>query len=428
MTIAQEIAAKFTTMDGYLTNIRNSLTTKSGSSQSSTPMSGMSAVIDNISPAWDRPADWYAMPTIPTNDQKCIILYNITQQMYHASFTCAAAYTVDWGDSVVENFSSGVTAQHTYTFANLTQTLANGQKQALISITPQAGQNLTSIDLTSLHSAYPAKSWISGAVEVSINAQFLTTLTLQTVTANRSKLFWLQSFGLHRSALTTANQLFSECYNLKHVSAMAIPNTVTNFSYMFRKCYSLTSMPLFDTSGGTTFSNMFNSCYSLTTIPQLNTSNGTDFSSMFSQCYSLKTIPLIDTAKGLNLSSMFGTCSSLISVPQLNTILCTNFSSMFSLCPIIVEVPILNMIAATNVTSMFSTCTYLQGGRMLNTPISISYASCNLYRDGIVDIFNGLPTVTNSSTITITGNPGVSSLTGPDNAIATGKGWTIITV
>lgn len=427
--ISEQVASKLTTLSNNLTSIRASLTSKTGTSHTSTPIGSLSGVIDGISvggSAWTRPEEWLSMPTITDVEQKCGIVYTITDTMFHASFTCAGAYTVDWGDSVTENFSTGSNAQHTYTFADITKTLANGNKQVLITITPQSGQNLTSIDLTSAHSAYPTKSWINGLTDIYINAPSLTTLVIFSVTALRSKAFNLQSFSLNKNSMTSMSQMLSECYALRKIGVLDT-SACLNFSYLFKKCYSLEEIPLLDTSKATNMSNMFNACFALRTVPALNTSLCTDFSSMFSQCSVLQDIPLLDTSKGLNMSSMFTSCLTLSRIPAINTAAATNISSMFSACAVLFEIPNLNISSATNVATMFGTCPYLQKAKLTGTPISISYLNCNLSRAAIVDIFNGLPTVTNSSVITITGNPGTSLLQASDNLIATGKGWSITT-
>ena len=64
-------------------------------------------------------------------------------------------------------------------------------------------------------------------------------------------------------------------------------SSVTNMSYMFSNCYSLTSIPALDTSNVTHMSYMFYYCYSLTSIPMLDTRSVTNMSRMFSNCYSL---------------------------------------------------------------------------------------------------------------------------------------------
>jgi hypothetical protein len=56
---------------------------------------------------------------------------------------------------------------------------------------------------------------------------------------------------------------------------------------------------------------------------------------------------------------------------------------------------------------------------------TIDLSDCSLLRDGIVNFFNSLPTITSSKAITLTGNPGVADLTADDKAIATNKNWTL---
>lgn len=46
-------------------------------------------------------------------------------------------------------------------------------------------------------------------------------------------------------------------------------------------------------------------------------------------------------------------------------------------------------------------------------------------RTNLVELFNGLPTVTGSNTLTITGTAGNATVTTGERAIATGKGWTL---
>ena len=56
---------------------------------------------------------------------------------------------------------------------------------------------------------------------------------------------------------------------------------------------------------------MFDHCYSLTTIPLIDTSSVTNMNSMFGYCESLTTIPLIDTSSVTNMNHMLYRCSKL---------------------------------------------------------------------------------------------------------------------
>lgn len=74
---------------------------------------------------------------------------------------------------------------------------------------------------------------------------------------------------------------------------------------------------------------------------------------------------------------------------------------------------------------MFFNCPVLQEATMPGTATDISYANCLLGRQAIVDIFNGLGTVS-GNTINISNNYGVLDLIPADYDIATEKGWTVI--
>ena len=80
-------------------------------------------------------------------------------------------------------------------------------------------------------------------------------------------------------------------------------SNVTDMSYMFSNCSSLTTIPLLDTSNVTNMESMFQSCYNLTSIPQLDTSNVTNMNSMFSNCSRLEEIHMINMKVSFNISS-----------------------------------------------------------------------------------------------------------------------------
>jgi surface protein len=121
---------------------------------------------------------------------------------------------------------------------------------------------------------------------------------------------------------------------------------------------------------------------------------------MFSGCSSLKTIPQLDTSSVTDLYEIFYDCISLETVPQLNTS------------------------SATVLTGAFTSCPALQTAALAGTSVAVSYRYCLLGRSAIVSIFNGLANA--SATIDVRNNYGVSTLTSGDRAIATGKGWTVL--
>ena len=182
----------------------------------------------------------------------------------------------------------------------------------------------------------------------------------------------------------------------------------TNFSYMFRYCNTLTTIPALDTSNGTGFSNMFNNCSALTTIPALDTSNGTNFSNMFYECRKLTTIPALDTSNGTNFSYMFYECRKLTTIPQLNLTKSTSSSALngtFARCIALVD---LNIVGTINATGL----------NVQQSPLS---------HDSLMSIINALADkagVSGTWKVTL-GATNLANLTADEIAIAEGKGWTL---
>ena len=181
-------------------------------------------------------------------------------------------------------------------------------------------------------------------------------------------------------------------------------SNVTDMSYMFSNCSSLTTIPLLDTSNVTNMESMFQSCYNLTSIPQLDTSNVTDMYNMLSYCTSLTSIPQLDTSNVTYMNSMFFNCASLTSIPQLDTSNVTNMNSMFSNCSRLEEIHMINMKVSFNISS-----------------------STKFTRESLLEIINNcydLTTLNKTATLTM-GSTNLAKLTEEDKAIATAKGWTL---
>ncbi len=481
---------------------------------------------------WERPADWLALPTVLETDQIFVGLHAIYSDANFLALSAAGDYAVDWGDGVVENFASGVTAQHiydytTYDVSNATL-CSRGYKQVIVAVTPQVGQNLTVLDLHKKHNMANLQKYNSGFLDIAIAGQYLTDLRIGVVTPGSSTqniLFGaLERFNLVRSNVKQASNLLYNCRRLAEVGGLAtstdptrsvnvtfqdagdtatatghgfingdpvifssissttgvtegiqyyvvgatvdtfqvsgsyggaalalttngvgVASAGTSFFQMFNGCYSLQSVPLFNTAAGTNFTSMFNSCYSLQSVPLFNTAAGTSFTSMFQNCYSLQSVPLFNTAVGTNFSSMLIGCYSLQSVPLFNTAAGTNFTSMFNGCYSLQSVPLLNTAVGTNFNNMFNGCYSLQSVPRFNTAagtnfvsmflncyslanidaigfnVSFSVSNCKLSAAALNKIYTNLATVT-GQTITVTGNYGTTS---DDPTIATAKGWTV---
>ncbi len=439
------------------------------------------SLINNLrfdnTPVWTRPTAWIAMPTITSTEQKVAALFLVgDNDSNFVAFRCAGNYTVDWGDGFIENVASNVTAQHNYVFSNLSASTEIGpvdskMRQAMIVITPQAGQNLTSIQFNFKHTSVNATQYTTPILEITLSAPNCTTLLIGGTTGNLrllercailshkatglANLFQncssLQSVPLFDiSPAASLGSMFLGCVSLRSVPLFNLSN-VSNINGMFSGCSSLQSVPLFNTAAATNMSNMFQNCTSLQSVPLFNTAAATNMSGMFQACSALRSVPLFNTLNVLTMSGMFQTCASLNriplfntpnltntsimfqnctslqSVPLFNTALVTNMSSMFQNCVSLQSIPAFNCSSATNMASFASTCQALKRCQATGIKASVSFASCTLSASALNEIYTNLANLNSSpqQTITVTGNYGVAT-DNPAIAAPPEKNWNVV--
>lgn len=329
--------------------------------------SGYDTAYADAQTAYVRPADWLTMPYMSSSEDKIVGLHAVYPSGNFCSLVCAGDYTVDWGDGVVENFTANTQAYHTYnydTFDMGGSTLCSrGYKQALVTITPQAGSYFTTINLHKKHNAIYLSTYSSGFLDLIISAPSVSLLLIgtsalnsQTVTIRFSD---LESVRILSHALPSTSYLFGTCSSLKVVS---ISNTsaVTNMSGMFYACTSLTVPPYFNTSNATDVSYLFGFCRSLTYVPQYNTVSATNVSYMFTTCVNMKVFPNFNTANAITMDGMFASCSAMPVAPDLNTVSATSMTNMFSSCAILEAAPNYNLSNNTSMSGMFNGCSKLK--------------------------------------------------------------------
>ena len=356
-------------------------------------------------PSWVRPIDWLALPSILETDQKFIGLHSVYEDSNFLALSAAGNYTVDWGDgSAAEDFSSGVVAQHIYSFGNaaLDGTLTSGgYKQAIVTVTPQAGQNLTTLNLHKKHTQANLNLYTSGFLDIAIAGSLMTSLLIGVTAAGAAAQVInfrdLEQIKILSSGITNAGYLLSDCSKLASVSintplatvftfmfdncsvlqTVQVMNTISGvtFTSMFEGCSSLQSIPLINTASGVTFSRMFFGCSYLRTIPLLNLAAGVTFTFMFGNCYSLRTVPSLNLASGITLTSMFELCNSLETISLINTPVATTFTSMFENCTSLKTIPLLNTSSGTTFTSMFIGCVSLKTIPLLDTANGTTFSN-----------------------------------------------------
>jgi surface protein len=318
---------------------------------------------------WTRPAAWLALPDISAQ-QRVAALVRIDPASNFLAFTVSGAYTVDWGDgSAAENFASGATAYHEYTYSAISNTGESelGYRQVIVQIYPQAGNNITSLNFNVRHNrAGLNTTHATGMLDLWINCTNCSSLGISSSASNPVCGQLVSAVINVGSGLTGCADLFRGLFALKHVSLSGTTG-VTTMSSTFQGCTSLTFVRLFNTAAVTTMSSTFQGCTSLESVPLFNTAAVTNMNNMFNNCTSLKSVPLFNTAAVQFMSGAFSSCTALTSVPLFNTAAVTNMSNMFQSCESLESVPLFNTAAVTNMTGFLSFMPALKSVPLFNT-------------------------------------------------------------
>jgi surface protein len=382
----------------------------------------------STSGTWRRPEDWLPMPMgITSTDQIFVGLHAVIEDSDNfCAFrftTSVGQYQVDWGDGSTPTLhDSNTIAQYQYNFATYdtgnTTLSSRGYKQAMITVTPVSG-NLLTCDFQQRFVTSPVQNqaYSTGFLDCILsmpNASSGESILFGGITVRHSYIerFDIKTIGGCTTIGSGANNgLFMNCTSLQSVSLFNT-SIIISMRQMFQGCSSLKTIPLFDTTnvtGVNGMSNMFNSCNSLQSVPLFNTENVVNMTNMFNGCSSLQSVPLFNTSNATNLATLFLGCFSLNSIPALSTASITTSSG-------------------SDFGAFFASgCVSLNRCQMVFAR-TVSFASCQLSRDAIVEIFNNLVdrSATTSATITITGNWGVTALSAGDLLIATNKNWVVI--
>ena len=173
---------------------------------------------------------------------------------------------------------------------------------------------------------------------------------------------------------TSLFRFFMNLTKLETITGLEYLNTakVTDMSYMFSSCSSLTSLDVthFNTANVTNMSSMFSSCLSLTSldVTHFNTAKVTDMSYMFCRCLSLTSLDVtyFNTTNVTDMSYMFSRCVALTSLylTNFNTEKVTDMNNMFSYCRALTTIYASSKFVTTQVSNssgMFNNCEKLKG-------------------------------------------------------------------
>lgn len=411
---------------------------------------------------WVRPSDWLPMPTVVDTDDTFVGLYAVFPSGNNfAAFrftTSAGQYRVDWGDGTIDLVNSNVAAEHTYDYSTYDPTnstlTSRGYKQAMITVTAVSGL-LRTCTFNLRRTTIPAQNQVytTGFLDCILSMPNANSGNSIVFSGNLIRHSYVERFNvLTIGACTELDGMFAFCFSLQSVPLFDT-DLVTDMLQMFNQCASIRKIPLFNTASVTRFQQMFAACSSLETVPLFNVVSGTNFNQMFFGCPALKEVPLFafNPALTKNMGNMFNGCLSLKQIPLFDTTNTTLMTSMFQGCQSLQRIPLLNTADATSMSNMFNACLSLNfipalstasvntsfaewgvfGGSMSLDRCEVSFnedillRNCQLSQTELVNIFTNLAIVV-GKTINITGNWGASALTLADRDIAILKGWTIV--
>lgn len=302
---------------------------------------------------WVRPADYLAMPE-PGADEAVCLAAVWEHGTNGVSFLCRGGYTVDWGDgSAPENVASNTAVHHNLLWSGVSSgTLtAEGFRQAIIRVTPQAGQQLTHFAFV----VYPG--YTSGTPSTVIEILARLPYCINPMIRNS------MVRAAHFLALGTVASMQSFASGCRHLRSVVVPpnafSTVTDFSSCWATCHGLRRLPMMDTAAATSFDSFALGCGALEEIPLYNTQNVTSMANAFASCVKLRSIPKFNTVKVTTFAFAFGSCGALKTIPALDFSACTTVSQMFYQSGV-EEIPALSLPVCTTFNEWFNGCARLR--------------------------------------------------------------------
>lgn len=420
--------------------------------------------------SYTRPSDWLAMPDLGTT-QQFVGLYAIFTDQNLLTVRASGNYTVDWGDGIIENYTSNVAAYHSYSYAAISSnTLSSrGYKQVFVKITPQAGYNITALNFQRMYTGQAIQGMPYNWLEMAAYTPYLTDLLVGAVTHD-ANMYYDQNNGMplleivdfKSTAITDATNTFCNCKSLQLVKSFA--GNLVYTPYMFANT-GIKSIPLLSLGSCTDARSMFansklesipnftltnvqqaTSMFSgtnITSVSNLTLTNCYSANSMFANCYQLRTVGSVTVSGGIYVPAQSGQvryCDNMFqNTPSLTTIGTVNISTGAQAT---YQVSMVNMFDNSGIiklpdisridTSGLLVYSWDLGGMYnlsdttvltLGIGASISFRNAKLSSASLNAIYSQLNTSASSRTINVTNCFGSA---GSNKTLATNRNWTVV--
>jgi len=280
-------------------------------------------------------------------------------------------------------------------------------KIAIVTITPQAGQNLTVINLQAKHNQTGLQAYTTGWLDFAISVPNVTgaNYTLGGTAVGHRLLERVNVVAC--GVLTNMANMYSNTPSLRSVSAF--PSGISEVTTLASHYLSsgLKNFPLFLGSAAKvqTTAQMCNGCF-----------NADEFPALPGSIAALTTANLMYAGTNAKRIPPFPSSTAGI----------TNINGLVQSMPNLQELPAINMAGASSTGNGSLTggqpAPSLKRMRISGMRFSFSVANCQLSAAATNEIFEGLPTVATAQTITVSGNPNA----GFTASIATAKNWVVV--
>ncbi len=210
-----------------------------------------------------------------------------------------------------------------------------------------------------------------------------------------------------------ASALYQRCYKMARAPSILFPSTPFSMFNLFFRCYSLSYVPLYDTSSCTEMQGTFYMCSSLERIPQFNTANVANMNAIFGLCANLVEVPMLDTRNVANMLEAFACCEKLEEIPAFNITKSCNMTSVFDAFDDVAgtfnsslkSIPNWDWSKATSLEKAFRGCTELTAIPEMAisssiTSVAHAFENCHNIETGIKSMYDALvqiPSIQESS-------------------------------
>lgn len=270
---------------------------------------------------WQRPGSWLALPPIKSTQEKfagLLPIYNVDANF--VAFTFEGDHIVDWGDGSTEYVASGGKAQHAYEWKRIPSTTltSEGFKQVVVTVVPQSGSHLTTMNIAQVHDNVDLNGSNSGLTTAWLDI----AVSMPNADTGHSLTFWENSIrspnihkvGIYNSgACTNFDSLLEECHNLREIIFDNV-NSVVYADSTFSKCNQLRSVNIKGLASAFYLDYLFSYCYSLVSVNIEGLSSAESFSGIFQTCPSLRDVRMAGLTS-LGYSGSYDLMSSYVDTP-----------------------------------------------------------------------------------------------------------------